>query len=598
MLNPKSTLLHIEPQDRRVWSIAEEPENFAKNLILYRLGKLSEDEFRRFRLQHGIYSERFQKDFVMVRVKVPSGVLTPEQLIRMADLAESFSIGSAHISTRQNFQLHWVSLDQVPEVLRKLAEVGLTTRESCGNTVRNVACCYLAGVCNLEAFDVTPYALATTEFFLRNPLNQTLPRKFKFNFSGCGRDCGLACIGDIGAVAEERVVDGRKERGFKVYLGGGLGPASYLGHHLEDFTPEDDFLPTCIAILRVFDRLGDREKMHRNRMRYLVHDVGFEEFRRLVLKERAIVRATLPANAKLKRLEKMVQGSNDGELPDSGDPDFKRWVMTNAVPQKQKGYYAVHVTVPGGDLSADQLRGLAEICGKHSREAEVRTTQSQNLVTHWVPAADVYNVYRALLDLRLALPGANGLTSTVGCTGATSCNLAVTNSHRLAKEVQRRLLDLGLDKDPGLEGATVKISGCPNSCGQNPMATIGFSGASIRINGGLAPAYVMFVAGRASRPAALGQILTRVPAKRVVEVVLKVIELYKREREAWEPIEAWICRVQKGLGGPDIRDSADLKRAVDAVAEIKGPDEDPDAYVDWGSTLTFIAKTARGECAA
>jgi len=589
----------LNSSDLLKWSIQEEAEEFARSLSLYRSGRLSEDEFRRFRLQHGIYSERFQSQLFMVRVKVPSGVLTPDQLIRLAELAESFSIGSTHISTRQNFQLHWISLDQVPELLRRLAEVGLTTREACGNTVRNITCCYLAGVCDREVFDVTPHALALASFFLRNPLNQNLPRKFKFNLSGCRRDCALACVGDIGLIATERASSGRVERGFKVYAGGGLGPASYLGHALEEFTPEDELLPTCIAILRVFDRLGDRTQMHRNRMRYLVRDLGFEAFRESVLKERTIVKATLPANAKLRPFERPAPGGTIPEKPTGpGDPKFDRWMATNVVQQKQKGYYAVHVTVPGGDLSADQLRGLAALCRKISMEGEVRTTQSQNLVIRWVPAVRLSEVYRALVALGLGLPGANGVTSTVGCTGATSCNLAITNSHRLAKEVQRRLLEMGLDEDPGLEEATIKISGCPNSCGQHGMATIGFFGASIRVNGGLAPAYVMLVGGKHSHPAMLGQILTRVPAKRVVEAVVKVIELYRREREEGEDLETWICRVLKGMGGANIRDAADLRRAVDEVTAIKAPDEDPDAYLDWGSTEKFIAKTARGECAA
>ena len=270
------------------WGLAEESEYFANKVKLYRQDKLNADEFRRFRLQNGAYGSRLNSEFSMIRIKVPGGDITPSQLEKIAGLSESFSIGSAHVSTRQNIQLHWVQLEDVSEVFRGLAEVGLTSREACGNTIRNVMCSHFAGVCPDEPFDTTPYAKAIARFFLRNPICQNLPRKFKFNFSCCPEH-GYVRIADVGLVPTIR--DGVK--GFRVYLGGGLGAASFIGHLLEDFTPESRLLSTSIATIRLYDRLGNRENLARNRMRYLVSELGWGKFQELLLKERILVEATL-----------------------------------------------------------------------------------------------------------------------------------------------------------------------------------------------------------------------------------------------------------------------------------------------------------------
>ncbi len=276
----------VKPREK--WGLEKETDNFANKVKLYRQGKLSDDDFRRFRLQHGAYGSRLRPDYSMIRIKIPSGEITPEQLEKIANLSEAFSIGSAHVSTRQNIQLHWVQLEDVSEVMRGLVEVGLTTREACGNTVRNVMCSHFAGVCPDEVFDATPYSTAIAKFLLRNPMSQNLPRKFKINF-GCCNKHGLVRIADIGLVPDLK--DGKK--GFRIYLGGGLGAASFIGHLLEDFTFEEQLLSTCMATIRLFDRLGNRDNMARNRMRYLVNEIGWEKFQKMVLKERTIVEMTI-----------------------------------------------------------------------------------------------------------------------------------------------------------------------------------------------------------------------------------------------------------------------------------------------------------------
>jgi sulfite reductase (ferredoxin) len=624
------------------WGREEETEIFATNVRLFRQRKISDDDFRRFRLQHGAYGSRLRMDYSMVRIKVPGGEITPAQVEKIASLSEAFSIGSAHVSTRQNIQLHWVQLEDVSEVMRGLVEVGLTTREACGNTVRNVMCSHFAGVCPSEAFDSTPYAKAIARFLLRNPMCQNLPRKFKINFACCDTH-GLVRIADIGLVpaVKSTTENGETTRGFKIYLGGGLGAASFIGHLLEDFTPENRVLATCMATIRLFDRHGNRENMARNRMRYLVHEMGWERFQKMVLKERSIVEMTtsystiqlfdvkshedtrpLPKTSKMTKLPMI----NTKVTKDS--PGFERWLHTNAVPQRQEGYFTVFITLGAGDITASQLRILASAIRDYSAEGVARNTPQQNFALRYVQETDLPNLYEKLASAGLANPGALTIASAVGCSGTTSCNLAITNSHRLAKEVQRKFLELGLDTDDSLRDATIKISGCPNSCGQHEIATIGFFGGATRMNNTMTPTYTMLFGGSAGETGELGRAVMRVPAKRVIDTTLKIIELYKSERgqvsiatdllgsvdrerggedngkdknnddDHYESLHDWIMRLVKGKGSGTIKNIEDMKAALAEVIQLPSPEQNPDVYQDYGSDSRFIAKTARGECAA
>lgn len=581
------------------WSRPEEVDTFAEIVKLYRQKKIGEEEFRRFRLQNGTYGSRMQMDYSMVRIKIPSGIITPDQLEKIAFVSDAFSIGSAHVSTRQNIQLHWVQLDDVSEVLRGLDEVGLTTREACGNTIRNVVCSPFAGVCTDEAFDATPYAKAVAKFFLRNPMNQNLPRKFKFNFACCEKH-SLVRIADVGLVPAVNDVNGKQVKGFRIYLGGGLGPASFIAELLEEFTPMENVLPTCMATVRLFDRHGNRENMARNRMRYLVHEMGFEKFQKLVLKERVIVNATKSTSVKLEIVEEQTPSaaasivSHESSANPSG---FQRWLHTNTVPQKQQGYVMAFITLQSGDITSRQLKALAEISREFSAEGGVRSTTEQNIVLRWVLQSDLPELYRKLVQTGLANPGALTMASAVGCTGTTSCNLAITNSHRLAKEIQAKFIELGLDMADELRGSTVKISGCPNSCGQHEVATIGFYGGATRVNNTLAPTYSMLLGGSTGENAALGKVFMRVPAKRVIDIVLKIIELYRQERKEGESLNGWILRVLKGEGS-SVKNSQNLKSIIDEVSKLPSPEQSPESYMDYGNDGQFTAKTARGECAA
>ena len=595
------------PKPNPKWGREEESESFAQKVRLFRQGRLSEDDFRRFRLQHGAYGSRLQMNYSMVRIKIPSGEISPEQLETIASLSEAFSIGSAHVSTRQNIQLHWVQLEDVSEVMRGLVEVGLTTREACGNTVRNVMCSHFAGVCQEEAFDATPYAKAIARFFIRNPMCQNLPRKFKINFGCCNRH-GLVRIADIGLIPVTK--DG--ERGFKIYLGGGLGAASFIGHLLEDFTPENKLLSTSMATIRLFDRHGNRENMARNRMRYLVHEMGWDKFQKMIFKERSIVQMTTAAStAKLfdiraeeetrqlpKTEDTMIKLPILNEQATTEISDYERWLHTNAVPQKQGGYFTIFVTLGAGDITANQLRVLAGAIRDFSVEGTARNTPQQNFAIRFVKENDLHEFYDRLASIGLANPGALTIASVVGCSGTTSCNLAITNSHRLAKEVQHKFLELGLDTDDSLRDSTIKISGCPNSCGQHEIATIGFFGGASRMGTAMAPTYTMLFGGSAEEQGELGKAIMRVPAKRVIDTICKIIEIYKQERSGTETLKQWINKIVKGDGTGSIKCIENIKATLTPLTQLPPIERDPESYRDYGTDIKFSAKTARGECAA
>ncbi|MDE1763360.1 MAG: nitrite/sulfite reductase [Thaumarchaeota archaeon] len=586
------------PKPKIQWGRIEEAEKFAEMVKQFRQGKITRDDLRRFRLQHGAYGSRMTDDYSMIRVKIPAGEVYPEQLEKIAELSESFSIGNAHVSTRQNFQLHWVALEDVSEVMRGLAETGLTSREACGNSVRNVMCSPLAGVCPEEIFDPTPYALSTAKFLLRNAMNQSLPRKFKINYTCCEKH-GMARIVDIGLIPQQMEINGKLENGFKIFLGGGLGAQSFVGHQLEPFTPEADVLYTIIAVIRIYDRMGNRENMARNRMRYLVNELGWEKFQGIILKERAMVKLVQSVVVKLdldKSPEVLHKVSISSEMP-SPPQGLSRWMKSNTMKQKQHGYSTAFITLESGDITASQLRAVAEMAREFSAEGRIRNGFAQDIVFRWVKDEDLQRLYLALLEVGLANPGALTMASVVGCSGTTSCNLALTNSHRLAKEVQRKFLELKLDEDTDLRDSTIKISGCPNSCGQHEIATIGFYGGGGRFGKDMYPLYTMLLGGRADGQSMLGLTTTKVPAKRVIPAILKVIEVFKSDKRLGETLDKWLYNIVTGNGNK-IKSVNDIKELLKPVVAPPTIEQESDFYVDYGNDGSYHARTGRGECAA
>ena len=578
----------------------QEAENFAETVKLFRQGKIDPDMFRRFRLQHGAYGTRMTDDYAMVRIKVPAGQIYPNQLEKIAQLSEMYSIGSAHFSTRENIQLHWVILEDVSEIMQSLSDVGMTSREACGNTVRNVMCSPLSGVCKDEIFDATPYAMAIAKFMLRNPICQGLPRKFKFNFTCCEK-CGMIRIVDVGLVPQIQEIDGEKRKGFKIFLGGGLGNRSFVGHQLEDFTPVEDLLYTSMAVIRIFDRMGDRKNLARNRMRYLVNDLGWEKFQNLVLKERAVVKATQSVIVKLNiddsinEIQRPISVSDESaSVPDG----FARWEKTNVIKQSQSGFNSAFIGLEAGDITANQLRSVAEIIRDYSAEGFARNGFSQNIVIRYVHDDDLKSMYSRLIENGLAKTGSLTMASAVGCSGTTSCNLALTNSHRLAKEVQRKFLELNLDEDDDLKDSTIKISGCPNSCGQHQIATIGFYGGGGRHGTDMFPNYTMSLGGKFDEDSMLGHHTARVPVKRVIPVILKIIELFKENKQPDDTLSKWIDRVVKGNESSKITGVEDIKKEIAPLIVPPKVEDEPDFYMDFGSDTNYHTVTGKGECAA
>ena len=589
-----------DKQPKIDWSRRQEAENFAETVKLFRQGKIDPDMFRRFRLQHGAYGTRMTDDYAMVRIKVPAGQIYPNQLEKIAQLSEMYSIGSAHFSTRENIQLHWVILEDVSEIMQSLSDVGMTSREACGNTVRNVMCSPLSGVCKDEIFDATPYAMAIAKFMLRNPICQGLPRKFKFNFTCCEK-CGMIRIVDVGLVPQIQEIDGEKRKGFKIFLGGGLGNRSFVGHQLEDFTPVEDLLYTSMAVIRIFDRMGDRKNLARNRMRYLVNDLGWEKFQNLVLKERAVVKATQSVIVKLNiddsinEIQRPISVSDESaSVPDG----FARWEKTNVIKQSQSGFNSAFIGLEAGDITANQLRSIAEIIRDYSAEGFARNGFSQNIVIRYVHDDDLKSMYSRLIENGLAKTGSLTMASAVGCSGTTSCNLALTNSHRLAKEVQRKFLELNLDEDDDLKDSTIKISGCPNSCGQHQIATIGFYGGGGRHGTDMFPNYTMSLGGKFDEDSMLGHHTARVPVKRVIPVILKIIELFKENKQPDDTLSKWIDRVVKGNESSKITGVEDIKKEIAPLIVPPKIEDEPDFYMDYGSDTNYHTVTGKGECAA
>jgi len=436
---------------------------------------------------------------------------------------------------------------------------------------------------------------------LRNPMTQALPRKFKFTFTCCEKH-GMARIVDVGLIPQTREVDGEIQRGFKIFLGGGLGNKSFVGHQLEEFTPEDDVLYTSIAVVRLFDRLGDRVNLARNRMRYLVNEMGWEKFQNLVLKERAVVRATQSVITRLKVDKTPIEIRRPIQITDeSGEstPDgFARWLKTNTVKQKQSDFRSVFITLEAGDVTSNQLNALADIIRDFSAEGKARAGYVQNLAIRYVHEDDLSRLYSRLLQVGLAKSGALTMTAPIGCSGTTSCNLALTNSHRLAKEIQRKFLSLKFDEDDDLMDSSIKISGCPNSCGQHGIATIGFFGGGARVGKDMYANYQMSLGGRSDDETMLGQICLRVPAKRVIPVILKIIELFKQHKKPDDTLKSWIHRIVNGNEDSDIKSINDIKSALESLVVPPTKEDDPDFYLDYGSDTSYHTKTGKGECAA
>ena len=574
-------------------------DKFEEQLARYLAGDLEEDAFRVFRLNNGIYGQRQGGHNQMVRVKVPYGSITAEHLDMFAHISETYSRGWGHLTTRQNMQFHFVDLEQIPAVMRDMASVGLTSREACGDTVRNVMGCHLAGACPYEALDISPWAEAAYQHFLHNPLSQRLPRKFKINFSGCETDCGQAMFNDVGVIATTRTLaDGSREAGFRVFIAGGLGANPHPALALEEFTSREDLMATLEAVLRVFSNHGNRDNKLRARMKWLVDTLGWDDVQARVLKERKflVASSSWPGG-----LPEAVQKAGDapaglglGVTPTPlgqgtpvtlrRDDPYKAWDDANVVRGVANGTVSAIAYARLGDITTDQLRALASM--QREFAADVRITNRQNLVFRDLTEAQLPLLHQRLAAIGMDKPGAELARDVVACPGADTCNLAVTQSRGLADAISAALDAAGLS-DVG--GIRTNISGCTNSCGQHHISDIGFFGAERRAHGQSAPGYQLLLGGYVGQEKIqFGEKALRLPAKNAPEAVVRVVQRFNDERQPGEVFRSWMDR----SGG--VKAIADGLRDLD---EFPTPEDGPEYYVDYGETGPYVAEIGDSECA-
>jgi sulfite reductase (ferredoxin) len=605
----------LKDRIREDWS--REIDAYESQLALKREGGLDDKVFAETRLRRGTYGQRYDNGQRhdgetsralgfdptrtkgpntlwdapgMQRIKIPGGYLSADQLDVLCELAEEYSDQILHVTTRQDVQLHYVHLDDTPDLMRRLAAVGITTREACGNSVRNVTACHLAGVCSTEVFDVAPYARALAFLLLGHPGTQDLGRKFKVAFSGCADEpCGLTGFHDIGCIARIRDAHGAIERGFAVYVGGGLGPVPHAAELLDEFVPVDELPRVALAVCRVFAKYGERENRSRARMKFVLMKAGIQQFKAWVEEELAKIAPDARWIAMARELERPIDAPSRPPGPPlegllSDDP----FVQGNVLPQRQAGYSTVTVKLPLGDLTSTQGRAIADLARRYTGDT-LRTTVEQNIVLRWVSNGDLPEILAELRRIGLDEVGASGITDVTSCPGTDTCKLGISSSRGLAKEL-RRTLRLHEEQLPAaVRGIHIKCSGCFNSCGQHHVADIGFLGVSRNVNGRRVPHFQLVVGGAwENNGREFGLAIGAVPSKNVPRVVQILTEAYARERQGTESFKDWAHRVGR----------RQLKTLIGASSEVPSFQEAPELYRDWGDPRVFsIGDIGVGECA-
>ena len=589
----RSSSAIIPFMDEEVVRLEEESEKFTS-------GEQDNLQFTPFRLRQGVYGQR-QPDVQMIRVKIPGGILTPEAMDGLGEIADRYApLGKGHITTRENVQFHHIPLPECPDVLRLLGTVGLSTREACGNTVRNVVGSPYAGIDPDEVFDPTPYLAAYVRFGVRHPLTQSFPRKFKSAFTGTdARDHVSAAIQDLTYVSQVRVVDGVEQRGFKVFCGGGTSIMPRLAKPLYEFVPIEDYLRVALAIWTVFN---NADMLRKNRMmarlKVLIDRIGLDEFRSMVDAELEQIGAIDPTpymevDELLRETPPPAVTGNGADASDA----FLRWRKSNVEVQRQDGYHSLMVKPERGNLDGSQFRALAEIMRRYTG-GRARATQEQNLLLRFVPEGSLHAVWKALDSIGLAEPDSKAITNVVSCPGTDSCKLGITSSMGLAKAMRDEMDGWGEDLmgDEGVRDIRIKMSGCPNGCGLHHIANIGFHGAALKgPDGSQVPAYELFLGGNYGdirvEDSRIGTRIPRVkvPAK-AAPGVLKTIVTYYRENRAdeTEKFNQFLDRV-------GLEQLTEVAVAAEESAREAAPGSD--MYVDWERTNIYKLERGEGECA-
>jgi sulfite reductase beta subunit-like hemoprotein len=578
--------------------LQREFDDFRTEATKFLAGETAEDEFIKFRLKQGVYGQR-QPNVQMIRVKLPFGGITPSQMESFADVVEKYvPLRKGHVTTRQNIQMHHIPLPDIEPAIRELGESGLSSREGCGNTVRNVTGDPWAGVAGDELFDLTPYAGAYVRYFVRHPTTQAMPRKIKTAFDGGPADRAISGIHDIAFRARVREIEGRGEvRGVEMLVGGGTSIMPRVAPALYDFVELDngDYLKIAEAVFRIFDRQDWlRVNRARARIKVFVDKYGIEELRSQVEQElqgewvserdfslagRLFVddeREAAPAPPE-------SYGSPNGDLP-----EFERFRSSNVAPQKQEGFVTVEVKITRGDLTPEQFRGLAAIMREYSG-GYARTTVQQNLVLRWVREESVYDLWRALSELGLGEAGSRQIGDVVSCPGTDSCKLGITSSMGLNEAVQERIEAMEIT-DELTRSMNIKISGCPNGCGQHHVASIGFTGASIKVGEHTIPAYIPHVGGvfEGGQVKFGTRLKLRLPSKRIPDAIERWISHYESNRQEGEGWNPYVERVGTGELEGLVKD---LSLPVDFGLETMNE------FIDWNRNVPFEVIRGEGECA-
>jgi len=586
-------------------------DEFVATLSRFERGEMPPDQWRRFRLVRGTYGQR-QDGVQMLRVKAPQGVVTSSQMRAFAGVATRYSRGFCHITTRQNIQFHFVLLKNVEAAMRELAEEGLTTREACGNSVRNITGCPYAGTSENEIFDPSPYAEAVTRYFLRHPLSGVLPRKFKIAFEGCTEDHAVTSINDIGWRA--RIVDGR--RGWKVTVAGGTSILPVTGYVLYEFLPVEQMLEVAEAVVRVFHKYGDYQHPQRNRMKFVIRAMGWDAYRARFEEELEAFRreggARLPFDpakvtseeapdwepARAPTLQMVAAmattptrgpGIHPGTVRLQPMSDaYLRWMRRNVSRQRQTGYCHVTARLPLGDFTAGQMRVLADLADAYG-DGAMRLTVEQNVLFRWVRTESLEPFYQRLAAAGLNAPDAMTLSDVVSCPGAESCRLAVTQSRGLGR-VLTEYLSARPEMVDLVPSGNIRISGCPNGCGQHHIGSLGFQGSVRKVGGKAVPQYFVLVGGGVTDAGAhFGKVVAKIPARRIAEAVGRLVELYREQRTSdTEELGAFYRRIQPSVAAERLKDLAELN-----VAETT-----PDDFIDLGESQAFDPVVMDGECSA
>ncbi|MCX8020889.1 MAG: HEPN domain-containing protein [Chitinophagaceae bacterium] len=557
-----------------------------RKIYEFKHGKIPEEKFRSLRLARGVYGQR-QQGVQMIRIKIPYGKMSFRQWLRICEVSDTYSNGNLHLTTRQDIQLHFVSLDHTPKLWAELEKERITLREACGNTVRNITASDTSGIDPEEAFDVSPYAQAMFEFFLRKPVCQEMGRKFKIAFSNSDKDTALTFMHDLGAIAKVKLIDGKPVRGFKVVVGGGLGAQPHHAICVHEFLPAEKLIPFTEGVLRVFDRYGERNSRHKARIKFLIHKLGKEAFLRLVEEEQNAL-THQEYSVPVEDTEKIILPEYrlpQVKLPSADDAHYNLWLQTNVFAQKQNGFYAAYIRVPNGNISTAQSRKLIASL-QHLAADDIRVTINQGLQLRFILKEHLPYVYAILKQEGLHHAGFGSLADVTSCPGTDTCNLGISNSTNvalaIAELIEEEYPEFLADKE-----FQIKISGCMNSCGQHAIASIGFHGSSMKVNGMVMPALQVLIGGanKGNGEGVFSNKVIKIPSRRALDAVRILLNDYKQNKNANESFSKYAERQGEKYFYELLKELANTHQYTE------------DEFIDWGAKEKFSTAIGVGECA-